>query len=74
MSSAESILYDIMSEVHPGAGSVRRSLAEHGNSRYLYEMYVIAYDGMQVEWNRDNTASISEAVFLCYRKLLLKEK
>lgn len=43
MSSAESILYDNMSEVHPGAGSVRQCLAEHGNSRYLYEMYTRVY-------------------------------
>ena len=52
MSPAESILYNDMSEVHPGAGSVRRSLAEHGNSRYLYEMHIIDYYGMQIEWNR----------------------
>ncbi len=37
MSSAESILYEDMREVHPGAGSVRVNLAEHGYSRYLFE-------------------------------------
>jgi len=40
MPEAESILYESMSKVHPGAGPVRLlCLAGHGNSRYLYEMY-----------------------------------
>lgn len=63
MSLAESILYDDMSEVHPGAGSVRFCLAEHGNSRYLYEMYT-SLNGIQVEWNRAyHRLYILEAVF-----------
>lgn len=37
MSPAESILYLKIGEVHPGAGSVKPWLAEHGNSRYLYQ-------------------------------------
>ena len=37
MSPAESIPYEDMSEVHPGADPVN-SLAGYGNSRYLYEM------------------------------------
>jgi len=39
MSPAESIPYDDIGEVHPGAGPVKLSLAGHGNSRYLFEMY-----------------------------------
>lgn len=39
MSPAESILNRNMSEVHPGADSVKLLLAGSGNSRYLYEMY-----------------------------------
>lgn len=57
MSSAESILYENMREVHPGAGSVKRlflsCLAGHGNSRYLIKMYVIIFiKDIQIEWNR----------------------
>ena len=39
MSPAESILYLKIGEVHPGAGSVKPWLAEHGNSRYLIGGY-----------------------------------
>lgn len=51
MPPAESILYKTMSEVHPGADSVRRCLAGFGNSRYLYKD-VCCFIGIQIEWNR----------------------
>jgi|GEM_PF-2977916 hypothetical protein len=41
MSPAESIPYTNLSEVHPGADSVRDNLAESGNSRYLNKMYAV---------------------------------
>ena len=61
MSPAESILYEDMSEVHPGAGPVNL-LAGHGNSRYLYEMFVGIFD-KQIEWNRVFTASTRRGGF-----------
>lgn len=65
MSPAESILYEDMSEVHPGAGSVN-ILAGHGNSRYLYEMFAGSF-GKQIEWNRVFTASILRGGFLAFK-------
>ena len=53
MSPAESIPYETICEVHPGAGSVKCDfLAGHGSSRYLYSRSMSILNGIQIEWNR----------------------
>lgn len=69
MSPAESILNRNMSEVHPGADSVKLLLAGFGNSRYLYEMYSrrkFQWDTNRVEPRISPPLSLG-AVFLCLK-------